>query len=312
VQRVADGELGTRVDGGNLPETIALAESFNDMTERLQHAREALDEQRRRVEEHAAALERSNADLEQFAYAAAHDLQEPLRTVASYTELLARRYRGRLDDDADEFIEFAVQGATRMQELIRALLAYSRVNTRTNEPEPVAIGDVLDDVERSLGAAIEDAGARIERDPDLPTVWGDRVQLEMALQNLVANGIKFRGEAPPVVRVTAHEVPGDPQLVELAVTDNGIGIEPQYRERVFRLFQRLNRRDDYEGTGIGLTLVRRIAERHGGTVSIDDAPGGGTRIAFTVPAGPARGSAPRDSSPDPAAPTHDDEGTSRP
>jgi len=287
IAQVAEGDFGARVDGGGLPETAELAAAFNDMAAQLQQSRLELDRQRLEVERHAAALERSNADLEQFAYAAAHDLQEPLRTVASYTELLARRYRGQLDAEADEFIEFAVQGATRMQALIRDLLTFSRINTRADEPAPVDIGAVLDDVERSLTVAREESGARIEREGTLPTVLGDRSQMEQLLQNLIGNAIKFRGDAPPIVRIE-HD-PAKHGLIELRVVDNGIGIKPEYRDRVFRLFQRLNSRSSYDGTGIGLALCKRIVERHGGTIWIESPPDGGTTFHFTLPATSAGG-----------------------
>jgi len=224
-------------------------------------------------------LERSNRELEQFAYVASHDLQEPLRMVASYTQLLARRYRDRLDADAEEFIGFAVDGVTRMQALINDLLAYSRVGTRGGAFAPVDTEAVLARVLASLGPAMEDAGAEVTHDP-LPTVVGDAGQLGQLLQNLVANAIKFRGEAPPRVHVSAER--GEGEWV-FTVRDNGIGIDPAYADRIFVIFQRLHTRSEYPGTGIGLAICKKIVERHGGRIGFEPAPGGGTVFRFTIP-----------------------------
>jgi PAS domain S-box-containing protein len=227
-----------------------------------------------RGEEELAArteeLERSNAELEQFAYVASHDLQEPLRMVASYTQLLARRYRGKLDEDAEEFIGYAVDGVTRMQALINDLLAYSRVGTRGGAFEPVDTGAVLDRVLASLGPAMEDAGATVTHDPG---------QLGQLLQNLVGNAVKFRGEAPPRVHVSAERGEGE---WTFSVADNGIGIDPEYAERIFVIFQRLHTRGEYPGTGIGLAICKKIVERHGGRIWFEPAPGGGTVFRFTL------------------------------
>ncbi len=246
-----------------------------------------------RGEEELAArseeLERSNRELEQFAYVASHDLQEPLRMVASYTQLLARRYRGRLDEDAEEFIGYAVDGVTRMQALINDLLAYSRVGTRGGAFEPVEVGAVMERVLASLGPAMEDAGATVTRDP-LPTVRGDAGQLGQLLQNLVGNAVKFRGEAPPRVHVSAERA-GDEWA--FAVADNGIGIDPEYAERIFVIFQRLHTRGEYPGTGIGLAICKKIVERHGGRIWFEPAPRRGDRLPLH-PSGP--GERPRMSS----------------
>jgi light-regulated signal transduction histidine kinase (bacteriophytochrome) len=242
-----------------------------DVTER-QRAEEALAQQ-------ADELARSNAELEQFAYVASHDLQEPLRMVASYTQLLARRYKGRLDDDAEEFIGFAVDGVRRMQALINDLLAYSRVGTRGGRLEPVDAGEVLERVLRALGPSIEDAGARITHDP-LPTVRMDPLQLDQLLQNLVANAIKFRGEEPPHVHLSARDA-GD--AWEFSVRDNGIGIAPEFADRIFVIFQRLHGRNEYPGTGIGLSICKKIVERHGGRIWLHSTLGHGTTFYFTLP-----------------------------
>jgi light-regulated signal transduction histidine kinase (bacteriophytochrome) len=247
----------------------AVVVSFTDVTEE----RETL-----------AALERSNADLQQFAYTASHDLSEPLRMVSSYLQLLRRRYHGRLDADADEFIDYAVEGATRMRSLIEGLLAYSRAG-RGEESEPVDLGAVAGDVLRSLAAALVEASAEVQIGR-LPWVQCNRLQLEQLLQNLVANALKFRGDAPAYVRVSCEPAAAG-GLVQIAVEDAGIGIEPQHHERVFKMFQRLHDRESYAGTGIGLSICRKIVERHGGRIWVDDRDGGGTVFRLTLPAAPA-------------------------
>jgi PAS domain S-box-containing protein len=228
----------------------------------------------------AAELARSNAELEQFAYVASHDLQEPLRMVASYTQLLKRRYAGRLDQDADEFIEFAVDGARRMQELISDLLAYSRAGTRAHELEPVETGPLVDAIVGDLAMALAESGGTITRG-ELPTVEADRTQLRQLFQNLLSNAIKFHGQRPPDVRVTAERL-GD--AWRFAVRDNGIGIEPQYLERIFVVFQRLHTHTEYPGTGIGLAICKKIVERHGGRIWAESEPGRGTTVRFALPA----------------------------
>jgi PAS domain S-box-containing protein len=239
---------------------------------------------RRRAEEalarQAEELARFNADLEQFAYVASHDLQEPLRMVASYTQLLARRYHDRLDEDAHEFIGFAVEGVTRMQALINDLLAYSRVGRRSGETVPLDADEVLRRALRSLETAIEEAGAAVTHDP-LPTVRGDAGQLGQVFQNLVANALKFRRPGvPPRVHVSAAGGDGE---WEIAVRDNGIGVDPAFADRVFVIFQRLQPRGEYPGTGIGLAICKKIVERHGGRIWVEGAPGVGTTFRFTLP-----------------------------
>jgi len=227
-----------------------------------------------------AELQRSNAELEQFAYVASHDLQEPLRMVASYTQLLAKRYKGRLDADADEFIAYAVEGASRMRQLIQDLLTYSRVGSRIRPMVGLSSGAVLDAALGNLRTAIEDAGATITRDV-LPEISGDEVQLVQVFQNLVGNAIKYRGAEAPRVHVGARRA-GDEWIFE--IRDNGIGIDPQYFERIFQLFQRLHGRDQYGGTGIGLTIARKIVERHGGRIWVESAAGRGSSFLFSLPA----------------------------
>jgi len=240
--------------------------------------------ERRKSEESVAAktleLARSNAELEQFAYVASHDLQEPLRMVASYTQLLARRYQGQLDADADEFIGYAVDGVTRMQSLINDLLAYSRVGSRASEPVPVDMNDVFAQVSKDLDAAIREAGATVTSGP-LPAVRGDRSQFAQLLQNLIGNAIKFHRQESPVVEVTARREAGE---CVFAVRDNGIGIAPEFRERIFVIFQRLHSRSEYPGTGIGLSICRKIVDRHGGRIWIESNEGQGTTFFFALPA----------------------------
>ena len=227
-----------------------------------------------------AELARSNAELEQFAYVASHDLQEPLRMVASYVGLLERRYRGRLDSDADDFIEFAVDGARRMQALLNGLLELSRVGTRGGELEPTESEAALRDALINLEQAIDEAGAEVTHEP-LPAVLGDRVQLTQLFQNLVSNAVKFNTSRTPQVDVTAQRAGS---MWEFAVADNGIGIDPAHFDRIFQVFQRLHTRDVYEGTGIGLSVCRKIVERHRGTIRPESAKGQGTTFRFTLKA----------------------------
>jgi PAS domain S-box-containing protein len=238
--------------------------------------RKLAEEERERA---LANLTRSNAELEQFAYVASHDLQEPLRMISSYVQLLARRYRGQLDRDADDFIEFAVDGARRMQRMINDLLAFSRVETRGGPFERTELEEVLAAAMSNLQVAIEESGAVVTHDP-LPAVYGDEGQLVQLVQNLLANAVKFRGKSAPAICVSATD-----SGVEwiLAVRDNGIGIEPEYHERVFVIFQRLHGKGQYPGTGIGLAICKKIVERHGGRIWVEPVPGGGTTVYFSIP-----------------------------
>lgn len=233
----------------------------------------------------AEELRRSNAELEQFAYIASHDLQEPLRMVASYCQLLQRRYTGKLDESADEFIAFAVEGATRMQHMINDLLTFSRAGRKREPFEPVACGEVVATALRNLQIAIEESGATVEVGP-LPTVLGDRSQLVQLFQNLIGNAIKFRGEARVQVQVDAEATDDGWRFT---VTDTGIGIEPAYLEKIFLIFQRLHGRTKYPGTGIGLAICKRVVERHGGRIWVESEPGRGSRFIFTLSAADAPG-----------------------
>lgn len=229
---------------------------------------------------YAGELARSNAELEQFAYVASHDLQEPLRMIASYTQLLARRYRGRLNADADEFMTYVIDGVARMQQLLKDLLAYSRAGTHGRTCEPTDCTAVLTSVLANLRLAIEESAAVVTYDA-LPTVMADPTQLAQLLQNLIGNAIKYRGPAPPRVHVSAV---GQPGRWCFAVRDNGLGIDPQFAERIFVIFQRLHARHEYSGTGIGLAICKKIVERHGGQIWVDSAPGQGATFYFTLPA----------------------------
>ena len=232
-----------------------------------------------KLREKAALLERSNTELQQFAYVASHDLQEPLRMVSSYVQLLKRRYGDKLDQDAKEFIAFAVDGAERMRMLIQDLLAFSRVTTKGQPLEPTASGRALDTALGNLQVMIAESGAKLERG-ELPEVLADRGQLAQVFQNLVQNAIKFHGPQPPVVRVDAEERDGEWLF---SVRDNGVGIEEQYFERIFIIYQRLHSKSAYGGTGIGLALVKKIVERHGGRIWVESIPGQGSTFHFTIP-----------------------------
>ncbi len=232
------------------------------------------------LNERAKDLTRSNSELQQFAYVASHDLQEPLRMVASFTQLLAKRYGDKLDDDARDFINYAVDGATRMQTLISDLLEYSRVGT---QGKPFVFTDtnaLLQKVLESLRFAIEESGAMISSDP-LPMVMADPQQLGQLFQNLLTNAIKFHGEEPPHVRISIERNGGD---WKISVRDNGIGISQEYAERIFVIFQRLHTKTEYPGTGIGLAICKKIVERHCGRIWIEPSPGAGTTFCFTIPA----------------------------
>lgn len=266
-------------DAGEREQVIA---QIQDVTQRkLDEA--ALAESARELARHTADLERSNEELEQFAYVASHDLSEPLRTISGFVRLLRDRYHGELDEDADTFIDFAVTGTERMQRLIDDLLLYSRAGRADVPPEAVALGEVAHLTVRALAEAIRESGGEIEVE-ELPNVLGSRGQLAQILQNLVANAIKFVPEGrPPRVRIGATT--GTAAIV-IWVEDNGIGVDPKAGDRIFKMFQRLHGRDAYSGTGIGLAIARKIVERHGGRIWHEPADGGGSRFCFTVQPAP--------------------------
>ena len=228
------------------------------------------------------ALASSNAELEQFAYVSSHDLQEPLRMISSYLQLLQRRYQGKLDDKADKYIYFAVDGAARMQTLINDLLEFSRVATRAKEPEPTDSEFVLNQTLSNLELYIKENKATVSHDP-LPEVIADNTQLAQVFQNLIANGIKFHGEKVPKIHISAEENVNE---WVFSVKDNGIGIDPQYSERIFEVFKRLHRKEDYPGTGIGLAICKKIIERHGGHIWVESELGKGSTFYFTLPINP--------------------------
>ncbi|HEX2960911.1 MAG TPA: ATP-binding protein, partial [Ignavibacteriales bacterium] len=224
-------------------------------------------------------LERSNKELEQFAYIASHDLQEPMRMVASFTQLLAARYQGKLDEKADEYIAFALEGARRMQTLIRDLLKYARVTSRLKPFELLDCNEILYDVLSDLQLVIGESRAEITSDT-LPVIMGDITQIRQLLQNLISNAIKFRGANRPEIHISA--VCGQKDWA-FSIRDNGIGIDPQFHERIFLLFQRLHEREKYPGTGIGLALCKKIIELHGGRIWLESEPGRGTTFYFSIP-----------------------------
>jgi len=224
-------------------------------------------------------LKRSNSELEQFAYVASHDLQEPLRMVSSYAQLLGRRYGDKLGTDAREFMGYIVDGAARMKQLIEDLLAYSRVGTKSRDFKPIELEKALSRALANLKAAIDESGAAVTHDP-LPTLPADPVQLAQVFQNLIGNALKFRSQSAPKVHVAVHDLG---EACEIAVRDNGIGIEPQYFERIFMVFQRLHDKGQYPGTGIGLAICKKVVDRHGGRIWGDGRPGQGAKFTFTLP-----------------------------
>jgi signal transduction histidine kinase len=279
-RRVAGGEFSTPLTLASGPrELTAVGIEIEAMRERIVEELAVAEAARLRVEGQARELGRSNAELEQFAYVASHDLQEPLRKITSFCQALQARYHGQLDERADQYIEFAVDGAKRMQTLINDLLAFSRAGRGGREHDLLDLNDVLAGALTALADALEDSEASVVAD-ELPTVRGDRAQLTSLFQNLIANAVKFRGSEPPVVQLAARREGED---WELACTDNGIGIDPDYAERIFLIFQRLHSRDAFQGTGIGLALCRKIVEYHGGRIWLDTQYFGGARFRFTLP-----------------------------
>lgn len=277
---VAAGRFDQPVDTMGPADLRALGADVEAMRRRLVDELQAAEESRRLLDEQTADLQRSNAELEQFAYVASHDLQEPLRKVSSFTQLLQRRYGGQLDDRADQYIGFAVDGANRMQTLINDLLDFSRVGRVHNQQNTVDLDAVADSVLESLSVIVEETGAVVTRDP-LPTVLGDRTQLGMLLQNLVSNAIKFRSpDTVPRIRIEAER---DGDRWRLAVSDNGIGIAPEFADKIFVIFQRLHTKDAYPGNGIGLAMCKKVVEFHGGTIALDPDHHPGSRFTFSLP-----------------------------
>ncbi|MFJ1538314.1 ATP-binding protein [Micromonospora chalcea] len=288
VREVADGDYRHHIEGSGPPEFRRLAEDIDQMRMKIARELDEVREARERIEwvnsqlqKQAEELTRSNRDLEQFAYVASHDLQEPLRKVASFCQLLQRRYAGQLDERADQYIAFAVDGAQRMQRLINDLLAFSRIGRLTTGFTEVDLNKVMGDVAGQTEAAVQYADADLTWG-EMPTIRGEEPLLTNLLVNLVSNSVKFRRpDVPPKVHVSARLVDGE---WEISCRDNGIGIEPEFADKIFVIFQRLHSKDAYPGTGIGLAIVKKIVEYHGGRVWVDTDAGEGTTIRFTLPA----------------------------
>jgi len=252
-------------------EFVAFVHVTKDITERKRMEEE--------LKQTLAELERSNAELEEFAYVASHDLQEPLRMVASYLQLIERRYKNRLDKDADEFIAFAVDGATRMQKMINKVLLYSRIGKQSKPLRPIDCEDILDQVVANLATSIQESGVIVTRDP-LPTVMANDSLLIELFQNLIGNAVKFRGKKLPGIHIKAEKKGSD---WVFSVRDNGIGVDPRHAERIFQIFQRLHGRNKYPGTGIGLAVCKKIVERFGGRIWVESETGKGSTFYFTIP-----------------------------
>jgi signal transduction histidine kinase len=280
VRRTARGDYQQEIVGDGPRDVVELAQDVEAMRRRILDELGALRSIHDQLDEQAGELQRSNAELEQFAYVASHDLQEPLRKVASFCQLIEQRYDDQLDERGRQYIAFAVDGARRMQQLINDLLTFSRVGRAPVPSDVIACDDVLRNALTSLAAAIEESGAEIAAGP-LPPVRGEPALLAAVFQNLIGNALKFRGPERPRVEIAAAR-DGDAWLFTIA--DNGIGIEPQYAERIFMIFQRLHPKDVYAGTGIGLALSRKIVEYHGGRIWLDTDAGAGTTFRFTLPA----------------------------
>ena len=286
---IGSGNLDHKLGTDQKDEIGQLSRSFDKMTHDLKTitaSRDELDREitaRKKTEESLLQmtddLTRSNKDLEQFAYVASHDLQEPLRAVAGFMGLLKNKYRNTLDMEAQEYIEYSVKGAERMQSLINDLLDYSRVGTRGGKPVLTEAKAALDEALSRLQAGIKESGAKISSG-ELPSVYVDGTQLSQLFQNLIGNAIKFRGEQAPLIRVNADRLDAGWRF---SVADNGIGIEQQYAHKIFMIFQRLHSREKYPGTGIGLAVCKRIVERHNGKIWFESTPGRGTTFFFTIP-----------------------------
>ncbi|MEV7852198.1 ATP-binding protein [Streptomyces sp. NPDC088183] len=281
---VRSGAFRNRIEVGGPSDVRAVAAAVEDMRRRIVGELAASQEREKLLAEQAQELRRSNAELEQFAYVASHDLQEPLRKVASFCRLLEKRAAASLDDRARQYIDYAVDGATRMQVLIDDLLTFSRVGRVHDKWKPVGLDRTLDRALADLALVVEESGAVVVREGPLPEVTGDATALSMVWQNLIGNAVKFRRPEVPC-RITVGCV-REGEDWHFLVADNGIGIAPESAQKVFVIFQRLHGRDAYEGTGIGLALCRKIVEFHGGRIWLDEEPSEGTRIRFTLPVAP--------------------------
>ncbi|QLD89291.1 histidine kinase [Natronomonas salina] len=276
---VGIGANGGFLVGTNEAQSIVRADEAEERTQELARTNRELEETKAELQETVAQLERSNERLEQFAYAASHDLQEPLRMVSSYLRLLEDRYDDDLDEEAHEYIEFAVDGADRMRAMVDGLLQYSRVQSEGDPVGPVDLDEVLADARDDLAVRIEATDAEIEADP-LPVVEGDENQLRQVFQNLLENAIKYSGDEPPRIDVSAER--SDDGDWRVAVGDDGIGVDPDHHDRIFQMFKQLQSGED--GAGIGLPLCKRVVERHGGEMWLDSEPGDGSTFHVTLPA----------------------------
>ena len=310
-RRVSDGDFEHRIPAHGPRDLHEVGEAVEEMRRRIvaelatsRSQQDLLTRQTAELDTQTAELRRSNAELEQFAYVASHDLQEPLRKVASFCQLIDKRYGDQLDERGAQYIAFAVDGAKRMQVLINDLLTFSRVGRLDDAQDGVALDDSLDKALTNISAALEDSAARLERPASMPEVTGDPTLLAMLWQNLVGNAVKFRHpDRAPEVRISCE--PGaDGNSWEFTVSDNGIGIPPEFADKVFVIFQRLHGRDAYGGTGIGLALCKKIVEHHGGRIWLDTDVEQGTRIRFTLvaPQDPDTGSTGADGPADEPAP----------
>ena len=285
-RRITQGDFSNQIVPEGPRDIRAIAADVEDMRQRIVDELEAATEARTQLAEQAMELQRSNAELEQFAYVASHDLQEPLRKVASFCQLIEKRYGDKLDERGTEYIAFAVDGAKRMQILINDLLTFSRVGRLNPTRADVDLGATLDDAIGNLDTAIAESGAEIVREGQpLPRIVGDPTLLTMVWQNLIGNAVKFRreGVTPRIVVHCEENTNEHGGVWMLTVTDNGIGIPEEFSDKVFVIFQRLHGRDVYTGTGIGLALCKKIVEHHGGSIWIDNSFTGGTRFHFTIP-----------------------------
>ena len=273
-----------RKDGSRIPIFLGAAITDDARNEGVAFILDVTDRKRAdemlivKIEE----LKRSNEELEQFAYILSHDLQEPLRMITSYLQLLQKKYQGHIDDKAEKYIHFAVDGASRMQNLINDLLEYSRVGAGSNEPESIDCEFILNKVLSDLKMVIEN-NATISHD-HLPEVMGDSIQIGQVFQNLIINGMKYHGEETPKIHIAAEKKASE---WVFSVQDNGIGIDPQYFERIFEIFKRLHTREQFSGTGIGLAIRKKIVERHGGRIWVESELGKGSTFYFTLPINPA-------------------------
>ena len=256
-----------RDDSNNVIGIFASARDITELKEAEKILKLKLDE-----------LTRSNAELEQFAYVSSHDLQEPLRMIASYLQLLERKYKGNLDSKADKYIRFSVDGATRMQKLIDDLLEFSRVTTHAQEFKPTDLESIFTQIQSNLEVSIKENNALISHDP-LPTIMADKTQITQVFQNLISNALKFRSESQPAIKISVEKRKNDWLF---GVKDNGIGIDPKHSDRIFDVFKRLHKKKDYPGTGIGLSICKKIIERHGGQIWVESEPGKGSIFYFTI------------------------------